>query len=218
MDLLTPRAARVRPRRETCHRRRSLGRRVLVRTSVHSCRSVARPRRDSKPPATHIGGREAVRSSPRRVISPHLEDRSHCRRYERTAVSAAAARSVTEWLFCTGAGGVPGGGGRGGGRVVLRDGTGPARERGPGPDRYRGAGGCSWPEGFVEADAERSVRMVRARSGSWGTALLTGESRLGAGAGELAQRELDHGQQRLRRVGAKPALQKFLARGSPGTV
>ena len=39
--------------------------------------------------------------------------------------------------------------------------------------------------------------MVRARSGSWGTALLTGESRLGAGAGELAQRELDHGQQRL---------------------
>ena len=47
--------------------------------------------------------------------------------------------------------------------------------------------------------------MVRARSGSWGTALLTGESRLGAGAGELAQRELDHGQQRLCRVGAKPA-------------
>jgi hypothetical protein len=37
--------------------------------------------------------------------------------------------------------------------------------------RYRGAGGCSWPEGFVEADAERSV-MVRARSGSWGTALF----------------------------------------------
>ena len=67
------------------------------------------------------------------------------------------------------------------------------------------AGGCSWPAGFVEADAERSVRMVRARSGSWGTALLTGESRLGAGTGELAQRELDHGQQRLRRVGAKPA-------------
>jgi hypothetical protein len=33
--------------------------------------------------------------------------------------------------------------------------------------------------------------------------LLTGESRLGAGAGELAQRELDDGQQRLRRVGAK---------------
>ena len=47
--------------------------------------------------------------------------------------------------------------------------------------------------------------MVHARSGSWGTALLTGESRLGAGAGELAQRELDHGQQRLWRVGAKPA-------------
>ena len=47
--------------------------------------------------------------------------------------------------------------------------------------------------------------MVRARSGSWGTALLTGESRLGAGAGELAQRELDHGQQRLWRVGAKRA-------------
>ena len=47
--------------------------------------------------------------------------------------------------------------------------------------------------------------MVRARSGSWGSALLTGESRLGAGAGELAQRELDHGQQRLWRVGAKPA-------------
>ena len=47
--------------------------------------------------------------------------------------------------------------------------------------------------------------MVRARSGSWGTALLTGESRLGAGAGELAQRELDHGQQRLWRIGAKPA-------------
>lgn len=70
----------------------------------------------------------------------------------------------------------------------------------------------------VEADAERSVRMIRARPGSWETALLTGESRLGAGAGELAQRELDHGQQRLRRVGAKPALQKFLARGSPGTV
>jgi hypothetical protein len=47
--------------------------------------------------------------------------------------------------------------------------------------------------------------MVRARSGSWGTALLTVEGRLGASAGELAQRELDHGQQRLRLVGAKPA-------------
>jgi hypothetical protein len=45
--------------------------------------------------------------------------------------------------------------------------------------------------------------MVRARSGSRGPALLTGESRLGTGAGELAQRELDDGQRRLRRVGAK---------------